>query len=144
MKAILKSPSKLLALLAVVGIGMPMLAYAVNDLVLNIGSDNKADLPGSAAIGTANSVGERSLAVGFNNHLDGANCAAVGEGLVVRADNGVALGSFNATAGRSAEAVFVVGTGDSETRNNALEVHPNGDVLLGRPQGDIPLYDPNQ
>lgn len=143
MKSVLQEPSKALTLAAIL-FGMPMLAFAVEDLMLNIGRDNKVDKEGAAAIGTANSVGKRSLAVGFNNHLEGANSAAVGEGLVIRQNNGFAVGSFNETEGRPSKAIFVIGMGDSEKRDNALEVYPDGTILIGKPQGDIPMYNPNK
>ena len=142
MKTFIKKHRKWLAIVAVAVIGAPVLALAVNDLYLNIGSDNKVDLPASAAIGTANSAGERCLAVGFNNHLDATNSAAVGEGLVVHAANALAVGSFNATEGPSGQAVFAVGGGSAEERKNLFEVHPNGDIVISKPQGDIPMYSP--
>ena len=89
--------------------------------------------------GLANNAGASSLAVGFNNRVAGEQSAALGEGLVVRPANATAVGSFNATSGESGDAVFAVGIGTAEERANAFEVHANGDVVINKPQGDIPM-----
>lgn len=94
----------------------------------------------SSQFGFANVAGGSSLAVGFNNHVLGFNATAIGEGLVVHGSNTTAVGTFNATAGRASEAIFVVGIGHANSRANALEVYANGDVVLPTPSSAIPMY----
>ncbi len=96
--------------------------------------------PSNDLVGFANSADGSSFAVGFNNQVEGTNSAAVGHGLVVRGDNALAAGAFNKADGDSAGAIFTIGIGTDGARENALEVHPDGSVVLGRPQGDIPMY----
>ena len=108
------------------------------------GLDPAADGSAADQRGLANSAGSSSLAVGFNNRVAGEQSAALGEGLVVRSRNALAVGRFNATSGESGDAVFAVGIGTAEERANAFEVHANGDVVINKPQGDIPMYDPGE
>jgi hypothetical protein len=96
--------------------------------------------PGRDLVGFANAAGGSSFAVGFNNQVEGANAAAVGHGLIVRGDNALAAGAFNKADGDSAGAIFSIGIGTDGARETALEVRPDGSVVLGRPQGGIPMY----
>ncbi len=112
------------------------LGDALDEVAPLAGAEDEKD------IGFANSSHGTSLAVGVNNHVDATKSVAVGEGLVINAaaEGSFVAGRFNATEGRSKEAVFAIGVGTNGDRKNALEVHSSGAVIINQPVGDIPLY----
>lgn len=97
--------------------------YPVNNLLL--GSYNYV-------YGSSN-----SLLAGENNYGgDGIVASAlIGRGLISYWSYAAVVGSYNATP--SGDLRFVVGSGDSVTRSNALEVYADGTVIIPKAQGDI-------
>ncbi|GAA5497200.1 hypothetical protein Rhal01_03393 [Rubritalea halochordaticola] len=91
----------------------------------------------SLAVGNGNTIyGEESFAAGLINDITADQSTTLGSYLVSTADNATIVGTYNAD---KAGVLFVVGNGDSTTRQNALEVHDNGDVIVSKPQGDISM-----
>lgn len=95
-----------------------------------------------ANIGTDLKVNGRAE-VGDNSSATGSFSAALGEAASAPAYSSVVIGRFNELEGTTdewidTEPLFVVANGaDVNDRNNALTIRKNGDVVLGKAQGDI-------
>lgn len=98
----------------------------------------------SLIVGTGNYhvSSDTSLTAGYNNYSTGWIQTLLGHGLIsgtVGAGGNpcVVVGTFNVD---KAEQRFVVGNGtDATHRANAFEINRNGDIKMGKPQGDISM-----
>lgn len=101
------------------------------------------------ALGGGNQVANSGLAMGWSNELRGRLAQTLGVGLYADSFNCTYVGNFNAineldppssTISRAEDPVFVVGNGTSDvSRNDALTVLRNGDVIISKAQGDISM-----
>jgi hypothetical protein len=93
----------------------------------------------SAAIGEKNSVVSTSgWAMGYFNVASGARSVGIGTGTMAQNANSTAVGRYNSDM--ASNDVLVIGSGSSvSTRFTALRVTNNGDVILGKAQGDIAM-----
>jgi trimeric autotransporter adhesin len=113
-----------------------------------IGSGNQVATPHGYAMGYNNIVtSDHTTAIGYGNEVSNTYGLAFGVELDVNQSNAVAVGRYNTTM--TSGDVFVVGTGNSTTRNTALKATSDSSVVLGsatsgkvvlaRAQGDISM-----
>jgi hypothetical protein len=93
-----------------------------------LGSLNLITGTNSKSLGVSNSIsGNGSIAIGRNNTISGLKAIAIGEDLIVKTQNGFAIGAYNDSLG--ANKIFEIGNGfDDASRNNAVTVLANGNM----------------
>lgn len=110
-----------------------------SDLII-LGSWNGGSAQQSIIVGTNN-----MFYVDPNQYQLPKNSALIGRGLFSNDDNCLIVGKFNnpvsgAPGGGVPRPLFVVANGSSATlRSDAFKILDNGDVVLGKPQGDISM-----
>ena len=131
-------------------------------------TDNTVNGTATAAIGYQNNIRERlnangvdimraSVAIGAYHDLDNAWQFAAGFGNTLGSKRQIALGlrllgpndspgsvlvgKHNDVSEYTDPIVFSVGNGTSSSnKSNALTVYANGDIIINKVQGDIPMY----
>lgn len=113
-----------------------------------IGGNNIITSPHAYAVGYNGTIsGDYGVAIGNSNTVSSTYSQALGVGLSVNQSNSTAVGRYNAAM--SSGDVFVVGTGNSTTKNTALTAKSDGSLVLGsansgsvvlaKAQGDISM-----